>query len=175
MGPGTGRVPRATAVRRCGVDLTRPTADSEPGRTDWDELAKDPRFTESRHDLVAIYALARLGQLNDESIRDLSAGQLVFLASHEPAVARFEHEMNRARARLDAMVEQDTEEYLREAKKLDDLAGQKNKLEQNACRARLELERRRERNTRLWTAGAVLAAAFIGALGGVLGALVGSH
>jgi hypothetical protein len=157
------------------VDLSRPRAESEPGRTDWDELAKDPRYTESRDDLLAIYDLARLGQLNDESIRDLTPGQLVFLASHESAEARFEHHMNRARARLDSMPDRDTEEYRLEVKRLDDLAGQKNKLEQNACRARLEIDRRRERNTRLWTTGAVLAAACIGALGGVLGALVASQ
>jgi hypothetical protein len=157
------------------VDLSRPSAASEPGRTDWDGLAKDPRYTESRDDLLAIYDLARLGQLNDESIRALTPGQLVFLASHESAEAHFEHHMNRARARLDSMSERDSEEYLLEAKRLDDLAGQKNKLEQNACRARLEIDRRRERNTRLWTTGAVLAAACIGALGGVLGALVASQ
>ena len=157
------------------VDLTPPSAPSEPGFTDWDELAKDPRYTESRDDLLAIYDLARLGQLSDESMRDLSPGQLVFLASHESAEARFDHHMKRARARLDSMAEHDSDEYRLEAKRLDDLAGQKNKLEQNACRARLEIDRRRERSTRIWTTGAVLAAACIGALGGVLGALVASH
>jgi hypothetical protein len=157
------------------VDLSRPSAESEPGRTDWDELAKDPRYTESRADLLAIYDLARLGQLSDESMRALSPGQLVFLASHESAEARFEHHMKRARAKLDSMADQNTEQYRLEAKRLDDLAGQKNKLEQNARRARLEIDRRRERSTRLWTTGAVLAAACIGALGGVLGALVASR
>ncbi len=68
-----------------------------------------------------------------------------------------------------------TSDYTAEVKQLHDLAGQQNKLEQNARGARLELDRRRERNTRWWTTEAVLVAAAIGAVGGIVGAIASSR
>jgi hypothetical protein len=121
------------------VDLSRPTTDG-PGDIDWPTLAKDPRFTESREDLKQLYELAQYGQLNDAFMRGLGQDQVTFLAAHHPAVASFEPEVETTRGKLDAMPKggPSSQDYVREMMKLNDLAAQKNKLEQNARRARLD-------------------------------------
>ena len=57
--------------------------------------------------------------------------------------------------------------------KLNDLAAQKNKLEQNARRARLELDRRGGDETRQSNRANIRFAALIGVAGGIVGAIIG--
>src|SRR5262249_37901740 len=135
---------------RVVVDLSRPETAGHAGGIDWPTLAKDPRFTESRDDLRQLYELAQYGQLNDEYMGDLSDDQLIFLAAHDPAVASLESDLEIERASLKDV--SPGLPYKRQKAKVDDLAAIKNKLEQNARRARLDLDRRRERVTRRWTA-----------------------
>lgn len=151
-------------------DLSRPPT-GDAGTIDWATIAKDARFTESRADLVHLYDIARLGQLNDAFMRELDPDELVFLAAHDPAVASFELDMEIQRGKLDTMLK-GKEAYRTEVQKLHDLAAMKNNLEQNARRARLEIDRRRERATRWWTVGAVLVAAAIGAAAAIVAAVV---
>lgn len=113
---------------------------------------------------------SQYGQLNDEYLRDLSDDQLIFLA------ARPSRGEPRIGSRIERASLKDVSpglQYERQKRKVDDLAAIKNKLEQNARRARLDLDRRRERVTRRLTAAMVLVAAFIGLAGGITGALIG--
>jgi hypothetical protein len=63
--------------------------------------------------------------------------------------------------------------YERQKTKVDDLAGIKNKLEQNARRARLDLDRRRDDETRQSNRANIRFAALIGVAGGIVGAIIG--
>ena len=154
------------------MDLSIPKGgEGGAGTADWSLLARDQRFTESRADLVKLYDIARLGQFNDADMRSLNSDQLVFLAAHDPAVASFELEMEITRGKLDTMITS-SPEYRFEVTKLHDLAKMKNVLEQNARRARLELERIRERTTSIWTTAAVLIAAAIGAAAAIISTAV---
>jgi hypothetical protein len=162
------RIQRLGRTYPGGVDLRRPTT-AGPGDIDWPTVAKDPRFTESREDLKKLYELAQYGQLNDVFMRGLEPDQVTFLAAHDPAVASFEVEIEMQQTRLTNT--SPGLPYTQQEKKLHDLAGQKNKLEQNARRARLELDRRREDATRHWNRVNIIIAGFIGfasAIGGVL-------
>ena len=155
------------------MDLTIPTNAYRADRTvDWDALHPDVRFTESRQDLIDLNTLAQLGQINDTEMRSLSADQLVYLAAHDPAVASFEMEMDLQRGKLDTM-NKGTSQYVVEVTKRHDMAAKKNKLEQNARRAGLEIERRREERAGKRATRNVLLAAAIGAVASLVGVVVG--
>jgi hypothetical protein len=156
------------------VDLSRPTT-AGPGDIDWPTVSKDPRFTESREDLKQLYELAQYGQLNDAFMRELKKDQVIFLAAHDPAVASFELEMETTRGKLEVMLKGGpaTSAYVREMTKLNDLAAQKNKLEQNARRARLDLYRRRDDETRQSNRANIRFAALIGVAGAIVGSIIG--
>ena len=154
------------------MDLSIPSnAYKTDGTVNWEALHRDPRFTESRQELIDLYTIAQLGQINDAEIRTLPADQLIFLAAHDPAVASFQIEMDRQREAIkDAHPH--TPDHPIEVTKLHDLATKQNKLEANPRRARLELQRRSERSKRRWNVTALLVAGAIGALGGVIAAVV---
>jgi hypothetical protein len=105
-------------------------------------------------------------------MRNLSADQLVYRAAHDPAVASFQMAMDVQRGEIDAM-NKGTSQYLVEVTKWHDMATKRNKLEQNARRAGLEIERRHEERAGKRATRNVLLAAAIGAVASLVGVVVG--
>jgi hypothetical protein len=162
---------RRTSHVEPSVDLTRPAGAGVAGDVDWSRLAADPRFTESTDDLPRLYDVVRYGQLNASTMRALSDQQILFLAAHDPAVQSFDREMADAQEEIRlARANFDVKAIALGQKKFDDIAAMKNKLEQNARRARLELGHRELTETRKLTRRLTLYAAAIGVVGALLGA-----
>lgn len=157
------------------MNLDRPLGANDPGLVDWEELARDERFTESHADLTKLYDVVRYGQLNQDMLDDLSDEQLVWLAAHDPAVASFDRQMTEARDEIETTERLgDRPAMDRAKKKFDDIAAMKNKLEQNARRARFVLEHRELRATRKFTARLTLWAASISVVSGLIGVGLGA-